>query len=76
MVQAYVTIQTGGGTSQNVVEELRELDQVRKANIVAGEVDVIAEVEADSEQDLLMLISDKIQLIEGVGRTRTCIILG
>ncbi|KAB1196857.1 MULTISPECIES: Lrp/AsnC family transcriptional regulator [Haloferax] len=76
MVQAYVTIQTGGGTSQNVVEELRELGKVRKANIVAGEVDVIAEVEAESEQDLLRLISDEIQSIDGVGRTRTCIILG
>lgn len=76
MVEAYVTIQTGAGTSQEVTERLRSLDGVRKASIVAGEFDIVAEVEADSEQGLLRLITDDIQCIEGVGRTSTCIVLG
>lgn len=76
MVEAYVTIQTGAGTSQRVVEQLRTLDNVRKAHIVAGDVDVIAEVEADTEQSLLQLLSEEIHQIEGVGHTRTCIVLG
>ncbi|WP_396610253.1 Lrp/AsnC family transcriptional regulator [Haloferax sp. S1W] len=76
MVEAYVTIQTGGGTSQRVVEQIRNLDGVRKASIVAGEFDIVAEVEADSERDLLTLITDQIQQLDGVGRTSTCIVLG
>ena len=76
MVKAYVTIQTGAGMSQNVVEQLRTFDLVGKASIVAGDVDVIAEVEADTEQDLLHLLTEEIHQIEGVGHTRTCIVLG
>ncbi|ELZ84198.1 Lrp/AsnC ligand binding domain-containing protein [Haloferax larsenii] len=76
MVEAYVTIQTGAGTARDVVEQLRTLDNVVKASIVAGEFDIVAEVEADSERDLLGLISDDIQQFEGVGRTSTCIVLG
>ncbi|SEK48267.1 Lrp/AsnC family transcriptional regulator [Haloferax larsenii] len=76
MVEAYVTIQTGAGTARDVVEQLRTLDNVVKASIVAGEFDIVVEVEADSERDLLGLISDDIQQFEGVGRTSTCIVLG
>jgi len=75
MVEAYVTIQTGAGTGPDVLERLRALKQVKKAHIVAGEFDIIAEVEAESEQDLLSLITEEVQTLEGVGRTSTCIIL-
>ncbi|KAB1192032.1 Lrp/AsnC family transcriptional regulator [Haloferax sp. MBLA0076] len=76
MVEAYVTIQTGAGTTSDVVEHVRTLDNVRKASIVAGEFDIVAEVEAESERELLTLITGEIQDIEGVGRTSTCIVLG
>ncbi|KAB1189010.1 MULTISPECIES: Lrp/AsnC ligand binding domain-containing protein [Haloferax] len=75
MVEAYITIQTAAGTAQDVAKQVSTLDGVRKANVVAGEVDVIAEVEADVERDLLKLISDEIHTIDGVGRTSTCIVL-
>lgn len=75
MVRAYVTIVTGAGTSRDVVEQLRAVPGVLKADIVAGEFDVVAEVETDSESDLLALVTDEIQSIEGVGRTSTCIVL-
>jgi DNA-binding Lrp family transcriptional regulator len=75
MVRAYVTIMTGAGTSRSVVERLREVQGVLKADIVAGEFDVVAEVETDSETGLLALVTDDIQSIDGVGRTSTCIVL-
>ncbi|KTG19452.1 Lrp/AsnC family transcriptional regulator [Haloferax profundi] len=76
MVEAYITIQTGAGTTRDVVEQVRTLDSVRRASIVAGEFDIVAEVEAESERELLTLITEEIQDIEGVGRTSTCIVLG
>ena len=75
MVRAYVTIVTMAGTARDVVAALRELDAVHRADIVAGEFDIVAHVEADSERDLLLLVTDAIQSIDGVGRTSTAIVL-
>lgn len=75
MVRAYVTITTRAGTSRDLVGALRALDAVRQADIVAGEFDIVAQVEADTEHDLLVLVTDAIQGLEGVGRTSTCIVL-
>ena len=75
MVRAYVTIMTGAGTSQEVLTQIRDLDAVQQADIVAGEFDIIAIVETASEHDLLTLITDEIQSLSGVGRTSTCIVL-
>lgn len=75
MVDAYVTIVTAAGTSPDVLERLRDLDEVGKANIVAGEFDIIAEITAETERDLLTLITEEIQSIPGVGRTSSAIVL-
>jgi DNA-binding Lrp family transcriptional regulator len=76
MVEAYISIRTGAGMSESVVEHLRTLDAVNRASIVAGDIDIVAEVEADSEHELLELLSEEIHPLEGVGGTRTCIVLG
>jgi len=75
MVRAYVTIMTSAGTARDALAALRDLDAVEQANVVAGEFDIIAEVVADSERDLLVLVTENIQSIPGVGRTSTCIVL-
>lgn len=66
---------TGAGTAREVLAHIRELDEVLKADIVAGQFDIIAEVETESEQDLLSLVTDEIQGLSGVGRTSSCIVL-
>lgn len=76
MVRAYVTVMTGAGTSESVVEAIRDLPEVTQADIVAGQFDVIAVVETGSERELLTLITEEIQSLDGVGRTSTCIVLG
>ncbi|ELY95407.1 MULTISPECIES: Lrp/AsnC ligand binding domain-containing protein [Natrialba] len=75
MVEAYVLLMTAAGTARPVLASLRELDAVTRASIIAGEFDIIAEVEADSNQELLSLVTEQIQSDENVGRTRTCIVL-
>ena len=75
MVEAYVMIMTAAGTSPSILSAVREVEGVRRANIVAGEFDIIADVEAESEQALLSVVTEEIQPLDGVGRTRTCIIL-
>lgn len=75
MIQAYVMIMTGAGAARSLLPTIRELEGVNQANIVAGEFDIVALVEAESPQSLLRLVTDDLQSLEDVGRTRTCIIL-
>ena len=75
MVEAYVMILTASGTTRDMLPQIKDIDGVRRANIVAGEYDIIADVEAEDTQHLLRLVTDEIQSLDGVGRTRTCIIL-
>ena len=75
MVRAYVTIVTMGGSSRELLASIRDLDGILQADIVAGEFDIMAEVEADSESDLLTLITEEIRPLEGVGRTSTLVVL-
>ncbi|SDQ96009.1 Lrp/AsnC ligand binding domain-containing protein [Natronobacterium texcoconense] len=76
MVEAYLLITTASGTARDVLSDVREVEAVGRANVIAGEFDLIATVEADETQELLTLVTDEIQSIEAVGRTRTCIVLG
>ena len=75
MIEAYVMITTSAGTSRELLPKIREIEGVRRANVVAGEYDVVADVEADSRQDLLALVTEEIQSLSGVGRTRTLVVL-
>jgi DNA-binding Lrp family transcriptional regulator len=75
MIEAYLLITTPAGTSRAVVEQLRDLDAVQRANVIAGEFDIATIVMADSAQELLAFVTDEIQGIENVSRTRTCVVV-
>ncbi|MFW6448227.1 MAG: Lrp/AsnC family transcriptional regulator [Halobacteriota archaeon] len=76
MVYAFVLLKTGSAASPAVLEALDDLPAVREAHVVAGEYDLIAEVEADEVHEILDLVSDTIQHIEGADETKTYIALG
>lgn len=75
MVEAYVMIITSSNTGRDLRPQIEEIEGVRRANIVAGEYDIIADVEAEDQRHLLRLVTEGIQSLEGVGRTRTSIVL-
>ncbi|MFP4589854.1 MAG: Lrp/AsnC family transcriptional regulator [Halobacteriales archaeon] len=75
MVYAFVLLKTGAAASPSVLEVLTDLPAVREAHVVAGEYDLIAEVEADEVHEILDLVSDTIQSIEGADETKTYITL-
>lgn len=76
MVEAYIMILTAAGMARDILPKIKDIDGVDHANIVAGEFDIIAHVEAETEQALLTMVTDEIQSIEGIGQTRTSIVLG
>lgn len=75
MVHAYVMVATGSGGSPDVLSAVREFERVTEAHIVAGEWDLVVEVDADRVYEVLSLVSAEIGTVEGVDATRTYIVL-
>ena len=75
MPNAYLAVHTTAGMSPSVLATLKEIDEVADAHVVAGNYDIIAELEAPSTKELLPIVTREIQQIEGVGATRTYIVL-
>lgn len=75
MVHAFILVKTAAGRSEELIDAIRGLGSVSEAHVVAGEFDVIAEVNADEVYDVLHTASSSIQGIDGVVDTRTYIAL-
>jgi DNA-binding Lrp family transcriptional regulator len=75
MLSAYVLIETEVGKVAHVAQALTELDEVQLAEDLAGPYDVIANVQAPSLDELGRLVASQIQVLDGVSRTVTCIVL-
>lgn len=74
MARGYVTIMVTAGSPRDVLAQIRETDGVTHADPVVGRFDIIAEVEARSEHALLLLVTDELRSLSGVGRTHTCLV--
>lgn len=75
MPNAYLAIHASAGTSLDVLAKLNDIEAVSEAHVVAGNYDIIAELVASSTGDLLPVVTREIQGIEGIGATRTYIVL-
>lgn len=75
MVHAVIMVETGAAKSTDVLDRILALDRVLEGHVVAGDYDIIVEVEGDEVYDLLEAVSTEIQDIEGVSDTRTYVSL-
>jgi len=71
MVRAFIMVKTGAGESETMVEVIRDIESVTEAHVVAGEFDIIAEVDAPEIYDVLHTSSSSIQGLDGVVDTKT-----
>ena len=76
MVVAYVMIKAHTGDAGRLREEIRAIDGVESAHIVAGDIDIIAKVDVDSPADVKGIAADSIQALDGVENTHTYIAMG
>jgi DNA-binding Lrp family transcriptional regulator len=72
MLSAYVLIETEVGKVAHVAQALTKLDGVQLAEDLAGPYDVIARLQAPSLDELGRLVVSRIQDLDGVTRTVTC----
>lgn len=75
MVHAFVMVKTGVGVSESLIDDIRALASVTEAHIVAGEFDIIVEVEVDEVYEVLHTTAREIQALDGVEETKTYISL-
>jgi DNA-binding Lrp family transcriptional regulator len=75
MVHAFVMVKTGVGASESLIGTVRELSSVTDAHIVAGDFDLIVEVDVPEVYEVLHTAAREIQALEGVEETKTYISL-
>ncbi len=71
MVRAYIEIKVESGKEKDVRNELRKIPEVKLADIITGDIDIIVVVEAETYNDIANIILEKIRRIPGIVRTET-----
>ena len=74
-VTGYVLIQTEVGKAAGVAEAVRGLQGVTSADDVTGPYDVIVCIEAPTLDDLGKQVASRIQAVQGISRTFTCLVV-
>jgi DNA-binding Lrp family transcriptional regulator len=75
MVHAFIMVKTAAGESERLLDAIRELSQIGEAHIVAGNWDIIVELDTEEVYDVLKTSSSKVQGLQGVDDTKTYISL-
>ncbi|ELZ25201.1 Transcription regulator AsnC-type-like protein [Natrinema limicola JCM 13563] len=69
-------VKTAAGKSEGLLAEINGLESVADAHIVAGNYDIIAEIDAPDVYDVLQAASSQMQQLNGVTETKTYIAMG
>jgi DNA-binding Lrp family transcriptional regulator len=72
-MKAYVLINASPGRALEVAKRMEGVSGITAADAITGEYDVIAVCEAPDVNSIGSLIVDKIQKIDGVFKTITCL---
>jgi DNA-binding Lrp family transcriptional regulator len=75
MVRAYVMVEAGASDAASLLDEVLAVEHVTEAHVVAGEFDIIAEVNAGAVSDVMSTVATTIRGVEGVDDTRTYVCL-
>lgn len=75
MVHAFVLVEADVGLAADLVETIVDVDVVSEGHVVAGEWDLVVELEAAEVYDVLNAIADEVQSIDGVANTKTYVAL-
>ena len=71
MTIGFVLIITHPGMEHTVYSDLSEIDEVAEVHPLFGEYDIIAKVIPGKNEDLGMVVVDKIRTISGISDTKT-----
>lgn len=73
-MEAYILLQLMEGNEEKVLDEVKDIDNVRGASLVFGEWDLIAKVDVESNEELATLLLEKFRSNENVRLTSSLIV--
>ncbi|WP_135536222.1 MULTISPECIES: Lrp/AsnC family transcriptional regulator [Halostella] len=73
MVTAYIMVKANTGEADRLRDDIKAIDGVESAYIVAGDVDIITKVVVDSPAEVKGIAATEIQSTNGVEDTQTYI---
>ena len=73
MTIAYVLLKTDLGSEENVVEELKKLEQIKRVERTFGDYDMVVKIEAEHVEKIREIIAWNIQKMKNVRATRTLV---
>jgi DNA-binding Lrp family transcriptional regulator len=68
-----ISFQQGAVSQKKLAQEIAKLPEVVEAYLITGEWDILVKVRSDSMQSVGSLVVDKLRMMEGVGKTMTCV---
>ncbi len=71
MYLGYVLLNCDLGAEEYILEELRQIPEIKNAYLTFGAYDVIAEIHANSQEDFEKTVSSKIRKLTRVVSTMT-----
>jgi DNA-binding Lrp family transcriptional regulator len=74
--RAFILIETEVGRAKQVAEALRSVPEVLAADVITGNFDVIATIEAPNMSAMAEVVTGQVQSVRGVIRTITCVSAG
>ena len=72
-MRAYVLINASAGKAIDVAKSLQGVQGITNADAITGEYDVIAQIDAPDVAGIGNVIVEKIQKVDGVFKTVTCL---
>ncbi len=76
MVVAFVLVQSEIGTVELLVQEIRKLEEVVEAYMVAGPYDIIVKIQAQKFEEVAKTVTEKLHKLAGVKTTLTLFCFG
>ena len=73
MTIAYVLLKTDLGSEDKVIEELKQLDQIKRVERTFGDYDMVVKMEAEHIEKIREIITWNIQKMKNVRSTRTLV---
>ena len=73
MTIAYVLLKTDLGSEDKVIEELKQLEQIKRVERTFGDYDMVVKMEAEHIEKIREIITWNIQKMKNVRSTRTLV---
>jgi len=75
VAKAYLKIKVEMGKERGVRDVLLRFAEVKSAELTTGDQDILALVEADNYEDILLAVVDRLRALKGIVSTVTDLIL-